>query len=157
QACELARNGKIGKIKRVDTVLHAVDKGQWTPVETPPPELNWNFWLGPAPYADYAPNRVHYEFRWFYDYSGGVMTDWGAHHNDIVQWGLGMDGSGPVEVDGRDAQFYDQGPHTVPGHFKVHYKYANGVDLTCHTDNYTDADGKFGNGIKFKGEEGWIF
>ncbi len=157
QACELVRNGKIGKIKRVDTVLHVVPGAEWTPPETPPPELNWNFWLGPAPYADYAPNRVHYQFRWFFDYSGGVMTDWGAHHNDICQWGLGMDGSGPVAVDGTNAQFFEHGPHTVAEHFEVHYKYASGTELTCRTDNFTDEHGKFGNGIKFTGENGWIF
>ncbi len=157
QACELVRNGKIGQIRRIDTVLHAVNPGAWKAVETPPPELNWNFWLGPAPYADYSPNRVHYEFRWYYEYSGGVMTDWGAHHNDIAQWGLGMDDSGPVEVDGRDAQFHENGPHTVPGRFKVHYRYANGAELTCRTDGFTDDDGKFGNGVKFTGEKGWIF
>ncbi len=157
QACELVRNGKIGKIRRVDTVLHAVQHGQWVPPQTPPPELNWNFWLGQAPYADYAPNRVHYQFRWFYDYSGGVMTDWGAHHNDIAQWALGMDGSGPVEVDGTKAEFSDRGPHTVPLRFEVHYRYANGVELICRTDDFTDDDGKFGNGVKFTGENGWIF
>jgi predicted dehydrogenase len=157
QACELVRNKKIGKIKRVDTVLHAIDAGQWVPPQTPPQELNWNFWLGQTPYVDYYPNRVHYQFRWFYDYSGGVMTDWGAHHNDIAQWALGTDGSGPVEVDGTKASFSDVGPHTVPQHFAVDYKYADGVALTCRTDNFKDSDGEFGNGVKFTGENGWIF
>lgn len=157
QACELVRNGKIGKVKRVNTVLHAVGPGDWKPVETPPANMNWNFWLGPAPYADYCPNRVHYQFRWFYDYSGGVMTDWGAHHNDIAQWALGTDGSGPVAVDGTNAKFADAGPHTVPQHFEVHYRYASGVELICRTDNFKDEHGEFGNGVKFTGENGWIF
>lgn len=157
-ACELVRNGKIGRIKRVDTVLHAVGSGDWTPAQTPPPNLNWNFWLGPAPYADYHPNFVHYQFRWFYDYSGGVMTDWGAHHNDIAQWGLGTDETGPVSVDGRQATWHEEGPHTVPGHFDVKYKYADGTELVCHTDAQTYDDGtKFGNGVKFTGDKGWIF
>ncbi|MGH7134375.1 MAG: Gfo/Idh/MocA family protein, partial [Pirellulales bacterium] len=81
-ACELVRNGKIGKLENVDTMIGAIDSGAWQPPTTPPPELDWNFWLGPAPYADYSPNRCHYQFRWFSDYSGGKMTDWGAHHND---------------------------------------------------------------------------
>ena len=158
QACELVRNGKIGKLKRVDTVLHAVGAGEWRPVETPPPHLDWDFWLGPAPYADYSPNRVHYQFRWFYDYSGGVMTDWGAHHNDIAQWGMGTDHSGPVWVDGRKATFHEEGLHTVPGKFDVHYKYADGVELFCHTDTQKYDDGtEFGNGVKFTGSDGWIF
>jgi predicted dehydrogenase len=153
QACELVRNGKIGKIIRIDTVLHSVRDGTWQAPTTPPPNLNWDFWLGPAPYQEYWPAKVHYEFRWFYDFSGGVMTDWGAHHNDIAQWALGMDGSGPVEVDGRDVK----GPHTVPKDFNVHYKYANGVTLTCHSTGFTDEHGKFGNGVKFTGTDGWIF
>jgi len=158
QACELVRNGKIGKISRIDTVLHTVPDGEWMPVQTPPPELDWNFWLGQAPYVDYASNRVHYQFRWFYDYSGGVMTDWGAHHNDIAQWALGMDGSGPVYVDGTDAEFFENGMHTVARNFNVHYKYANGIDLYCHTQKQSYDDGtSFGNGIKFMGSDGWIF
>lgn len=158
RACELVRNGKIGRIRRIDTVLHAVGHGEWKPVQTPPPELNWDLYLGQAPYVDYCENRVHYQFRWFFDYSGGVMTDWGAHHNDIAQWALDMDDSGPVYVDGRNAEFSDMGPHTVPLHFDVHYKYANGVELYCHTDDQKYDDGtEFGNGVKFTGENGWIF
>ncbi len=158
QACELVRNGKIGRIKRVDTVLHAVNKGDWVPEQTPPAELDWNFWLGPTPYKEYRPNLVHYQFRWQYAYSGGVMTDWGAHHNDIAQWALGMDETGPVYVDGTKAEFAPEGPHDVALKFDVHYKYANGVDLYCHTNDQTYDDGtKFGNGIKFTGENGWIF
>ncbi len=158
KACELVRSGAIGTLKRIDTVLHAVPKGQWQPVTTPPPSLNWNFWLGQAPYVDYSPNRVHYQFRWFYDYSGGVMTDWGAHHNDIAQWANGTDGSGPVWVDGTRATFAESGMHTVPMTFDVHYKYDNGVELWCHTNDQTYEDGtKFGNGVKFTGSNGWIF
>ena len=158
KACELVRSGKIGKLKRIDTVLHAVGSGNWQPVQTPPSHLDWNFWLGPAPYRDYIPGHVHYEFRWQYDFSGGVMTDWGAHHNDIAQWANGTDGSGPVRVDGRNATFHDSGPYDVPGNFDVHYKYANGVELLCHTDKQKYDDGtEFGNGIKFTGTDGWIF
>ncbi|HSW46422.1 MAG TPA: Gfo/Idh/MocA family oxidoreductase [Phycisphaerae bacterium] len=158
RACELVRNGKIGKIKRIDTVLHSVSEGEWKPARTPPPELDWNFWLGQAPYRDYHPNLVHYLFRWQFDYSGGVMTDWGAHHNDIAQWALNMDESGPVYVDGTRAEFGDEGPRDVALNFDVHYKYANGVDLYCHTDKQEYDDGtRFGNGVKFTGDNGWIF
>lgn len=148
QACELVRNGKIGKLQTVDTYIGDIDSGSWQPVTTPPANLDWNFWLGPAPYADYSPNRCHYQFRWFSDYSGGKMTDWGAHHNDIAQWGIGADGSGPVKVVG-SGEFYENGPHDVPGTFDVTYTYANGVTLTCHA--------KGENGVKFTGADGWIF
>ncbi len=157
QACELVRNGRIGKIKQIDTVLHGVPSGDWQPYQTPPSNLNWNFWLGPAPYADYMPNRCHYQFRWFLDYSGGVMTDWGAHHNDIAQWGLGMDHSGPVEVDGREVTWAKDGPHTVALHFDVKYRYDQGTELICHTDEQTINGYKFGNGVMFSGTSGWIF
>jgi predicted dehydrogenase len=149
KACDLVRNGKLGTLTRIDTTLHPVKPGGWQPVQTPPPELNWDFWLGPARFVEYMPNCVHYQFRWNYDYSGGVLTDWGAHHNDIAQWALGTDGSGPVHVDGRDAEFDPDGPYNVPLNFNVHYKYANGVELVCHSDGR--------NGVKFTGSEGTLF
>ncbi len=147
-ACELVRNDKIGKLQRVDTYIGGIDSGAWQAPTTPPPELDWNFWLGPAPYADYSPNRCHYQFRWFSDYSGGKMTDWGAHHNDIAQWGIGADGSGPVKVKG-SGTYHENGPHDVPGEFDVQYTYANGVELYCHSQGE--------NGIKFTGADGWAF
>lgn len=148
QACELVRNGKIGKLTQVDTYIGNIDAGSWMKPTTPPEWLDWNFWLGPAPYSDYEPNRCHYQFRWFRDYSGGKLTDWGAHHNDIAQWGIGADGSGPVKVKGKGV-FGDNGPHDVPLTFDVEYHYANGVTLFCH------AEGE--NGVKFTGSDGWIF
>lgn len=149
QACELVRNGYIGKLTRVDANIGGVDAGQWQPVTTPPPELNWDFWLGPAPYVDYCPNRVHYEFRWFSDYSGGKMTDWGAHHNDIAQWGIGADGSGPVKIEPIEAVFSDVGPHDVALKFVIKYTYENGVELFCNSEGE--------NGVNFTGSNGTIF
>lgn len=148
QACEIVRNGVIGKLTRIDTYIGDIDAGQWQPFATPPPELDWNFWLGPAPWAEYAPNRCHYQFRWFLDYSGGKLTDWGAHHNDIAQWGNGTDETGPVKVSGKGV-FSETGPHDVPLDFDVQYTYANGVELQCHA--------KGENGIKFTGSDGWVF
>jgi predicted dehydrogenase len=148
QAVELIRNNKIGKLQRIDTYIGSIDSGKQQAFQTPPPELDWNFWLGPAPWAEYAPNRCHYQFRWFSDYSGGKMTDWGAHHNDIAQWSLDADNSGPVAVSGT-GKFYDSGPHDVAYQFEVEYKYANGVTLVCHSDG--------DNGVKFTGTDGWVF
>ncbi len=148
QALELVLNGKIGKLQRIDAVIGNIDAGKWQAATTPPPELDWNFWLGPAPWADYFPNRCHYQFRWFSDYSGGKMTDWGAHHLDISQWALQMDNSGPVKVSGQGT-YYPDGPHDVAGKFDVVYTYANGVELHCHSEGE--------NGIKFTGSDGWVF
>ncbi len=165
-ACELVRNNKIGKLVRVDTHIGNVDQGIWQPPTTPPAELDWNFWLGPAPYADYAANRCHYQFRWFSDYSGGKMTDWGAHHNDIAQWGIGADGSGPVKVSGV-GEFDPTGPHDVAREFNVKYTYANGVELNCHSkgleveglplDKQASEKKEHNNGVLFTGTDGWIF
>jgi len=149
QACELVRNGKIGRLIKVDTHIGGTGSGTWEPAQTPPDELNWDFWLGPAPYRDYRAGHVHYQFRWLLDFSGGKMTDWGAHHNDIAQWGIGADGSGPVSVEPVKFKFHENGPYDVADDFEVRYQYANGVELTCHSS------GK--NGIKFTGEDGWIF
>jgi predicted dehydrogenase len=147
-ACELVRNGKIGTLQRVDTHIGEIDSGSWEAASAPPAELDWNFWLGPAPWSEYVKNKVHYQFRWFSDYSGGKMTDWGAHHNDIAQWGIGADGSGPVKVQG-SGTFHPNGPHDVPGTFDVKYTYAGGVELHCH------AAGE--NGAKFTGSDGTVF
>ncbi|MGL4462125.1 MAG: Gfo/Idh/MocA family protein, partial [Planctomycetia bacterium] len=150
-ACELVRNGVIGKLKRVDTMIGGVGAGDWQKPTTPPAELDWDMWLGPAPYAEYFPNRVHYQFRWFLDYSGGKMTDWGAHHNDIAQWGIGADGSGPVKVKGA-GKFHENGPHDVATDFNIQYTYGpehGDVELHCHADG--------DNGVKFTGADGFVF
>jgi predicted dehydrogenase len=182
-ACELVRNGRLGKIKTVETRIGANPTCKPIPVVEVPKELDWNFWLGPAPKADYvyrqlderrADCRHPYEFRWFYEYSGGKMTDWGAHHNDIAQWGLGMDGSGPIAIEATGTQPSKE-PNSYNCHptFKVTYTYANGARLVCsHTQlqgspdprssTYTDRGrqrrGGHDNGVLFIGENGqWIF
>src|SRR5205823_5194069 len=114
--------------------------------------------------------RCHYEFRWWYDYSGGKMTDWGAHHNDIAQWGLGMDESGPISVTGRGA-IPEARPNCFNCHltFEVTYVYGNGPNggegtrLVCRSEppaNFLARNGNnpHDNGILFEGENNqWIF
>ncbi len=148
QAVALVRNGKIGTLKTCHTYIGACPEAGWEPYTTPPAGLNWDFWLGPAPYVEYFPGRCHYQFRWFKAYSGGKLTDWGAHHNDQVQWALDMDTSGPVEVEGKGT-FFERGPYDVPHRFDVIYRYANGVELHCHSDGE--------NGVRYEGTDGWIF
>jgi predicted dehydrogenase len=161
-ACELVRNGRIGKIKTVETRIGNNPKGTFK-VAPVPEGLDWDFWLGPTPKVDYVPQRCHYEFRWWYEYSGGKMTDWGAHHNDIAQWGLGADGSGPIAVEGTGEEPSKE-PNSYNCHptFKVTYTYANGAKLVCadtQLDGSADPkDKKHTNGILFVGEDGkWIF
>jgi predicted dehydrogenase len=184
-ACELVRNGRLGKIATVETRIGANPTCQPIPLADVPKELDWDFWLGPAPKADYVERRDAdrrlvncrhpYEFRWFYDYSGGKMTDWGAHHNDIAQWGLGMDGSGPVAIEASGAS-PSKGPNSYNCHltFKVTYTYGNGARLICsHTQlpgspdpkeskvsgrNGRERTERHDNGVLFVGDGGqWIF
>ncbi len=149
-ACELVRNGRIGKIRNVIVGLPdgAPQTGPF-PFSTPPKELNWDFWLGQAPWVEYVKERCHYTFRWWYDYSGGMLTDWGAHHNDIVLWGLNLERSGPVSISSKALSEPIPGGYTAIARFKIDYTYANGVTHTCAT--------AMENGVKFEGTSGWIF
>ncbi len=184
-ACELVRNGRIGKIKQVETRIGGNPTCAPIPKVAVPEGLNWDFWLGPAPVADYVERRndkdqltdcrCPYQFRWFYEYSGGKMTDWGAHHNDIAQWGLGMDQSGPIAVEAEgEAPSKDPNSYNCHPTFKIHYTYASGAKLLCSNGQLPDSvDPKqttvknnkgdehtvnHDNGILFVGEDGkWIF
>ncbi len=155
-ACELVRNGRIGK-------LHTVKVGFGTdPSTTPEPAmpipdaLDYDMWLGPAPWADYTLKRVHPQKGYdrpgwlrIQDYGAGMITGWGAHHNDIAQWGMGTEYTGPVEIDGR-ADYPKDGLWNVHGDFRIEYTYANGVKVIC-------ADTKKNKqGILFEGTEGWV-
>jgi predicted dehydrogenase len=134
QAAEYVRNGRIGKVKRVLVGLVGVNwtKDPLTQDGPAPAELDYEMWLGPAPYRPYNKQRVHYFFRFFWDYSGGQMTNWGAHHLDITQWALGMDDSGPVEITGK-GDFDPEKRFEVPSAFSITYKYANGVVVECQS------------------------
>lgn len=128
-ACELVRNGAIGEIH---TVLAGIadpnHPGALGPNTDPPSHLDYNMWLGPARNVPYNEKRVHYNFRFWWDYSGGQMTNWGAHHIDIAQWALGMDGTGPVSVEGT-ATFHPQMVHEVTETCRLTHTYSNGIKL----------------------------
>ncbi|MBI2946166.1 MAG: Gfo/Idh/MocA family oxidoreductase [Verrucomicrobia bacterium] len=143
-ACELVRNGRIGKITAVQVGVGGPPKWCDLPGETEEPGLDWNLWLGPALLRPYnsvlSPRGVHDHFpawRNYREYGGGGVTDWGAHHFDIAQWGLGMDESGPVEIIPADDPKANHG---------VRLKYANGIEV-LHD---------MGNGVRFIGTEGKI-
>ncbi|MBK9387563.1 MAG: Gfo/Idh/MocA family oxidoreductase [Planctomycetes bacterium] len=148
QACELVRNGKIGKLKSVRCVLGRGPTEKRTADAAPPPELDWQLWLGPAPSVPFNERRCHYQFRWFFDYSGGKLTDWGAHHLDIAQWGLGHEDSGPVAVEGTGT-FPSDNFFETPVDFEVRATYADGAELI--------ATGAGENGVTFTGSDGEIF
>lgn len=157
-ACELARNGRLGKIKTIETWIGANPRSPTVPVAEIPEGFNWDFWLGPTPKTEFRYlekngqkySNNHYEFRWWYAYSGGKLTDWGAHHNDIAQWALGMDESGPIEVVSKGEKPSSE-PHSYDCHptFEVTYTYANGTKVICKSKE---------NGVRIEGEDGkWIF
>ncbi|MCX6902489.1 MAG: Gfo/Idh/MocA family oxidoreductase [Verrucomicrobia bacterium] len=156
KACEYIRNGRIGKIKRVLVGLPGVNyaeraKPLTVPDSEPPAELNYDLWLGPAPFRPYNKNRVHYLFRFYWDYSGGQMTNWGAHHLDITQWALGMDDSGPVEAEAT-AEWNKEKLYETPQNFHVTYRYASGTVVECNSGG-----GKYKMGATFEGEKGTIY
>ena len=147
-ACELVRSGRIGKVHTVRAGISKNNfKGTAAPDGPPPPELDYDFWLGPAPWRPYNPGHVHYNFRFFRDYSGGQLTNWGAHHLDVAQWGLGMDDSGPVAIVGT-AEYRDDHLYDVPERCEVIYTYANGVRLICGQSQR--------GGTTFEGDKGTI-
>ena len=152
-ACELVRNGRIGKIKRVEAHLPGARSGGPFSVKPVPRGFFYDMWLGPAPVADYLPERTHGSFRYWYEYAGGMVTDWGAHHLDIAQWGLGRDNSGPVKVESTGvAPPNDPTNHSYNVHtnFDITYTYDDGVTLLCTSSGE--------NGVRFEGENGqWIF
>ena len=149
-ACELVRNGRAGKVHTVEARIGENPIGGPFKDSSAPPGLDWDFWKGPTPDVPYVKEKCHYTFRWFYEYSGGKMTDWGAHHHDIAQWGLGADDTGPVEVTA-----VGQNPSEKPNsynchpHFAVSYRYADGTRLVSTSDGE--------NGNRFIGDRGWIF
>jgi predicted dehydrogenase len=160
-ACELVRNGRLGPLTDVTVWLPAGLREGPFASQPAPAELNWDFWLGQAPKVDYLPQRCHLYFRYWYDYSGGTMTDWGAHHNDIVLWALGL--PGPATVEAMHLTEPIPGGYTAYSDYEVHYTYANGVR---HVIKTTRDDNIYGgvvnengqhNGIKFEGRNGWIW
>ncbi len=152
-ACELVRNGRIGKVKQVLVGLPGVNfAGPAVPDTAPPPELDYDFWLGPAPKRAYNPKHVHYNFRFFWDYSGGQMTNFGAHHLDIAQWALGRDESGPSSIEAT-AQFQKDGWYEVPESSRVVFTYDDGIVIVCEQG----ISGGTRQGVTFEGSEGTLY
>lgn len=160
-ACQLVRNERIGKLKTVRVfVPGGLRGGPFHPVP-PPAGLDWDFWLGQAPKEDYERERCHSQFRWWYDYAGGPVTDWGAHHNDIARWAIGQDG--PEDVEAKVVTAPIPGGYTTPSEYEATLHWANGVTQIVKT---TLDDTPFGgivnqngqrNGIRFEGADGWIW
>ena len=156
QACELVRNGRIGKLHTVNVGLPSDPAGGDTKEMPIPENLNYDMWLGSTPYVYYTGDRVHSQTDpnsrggWLRceQFGAGMITGWGVHHIDIAHWGMNTELTGPIEIEAT-AEFPKAGLWDVHGNYEVKSKYANGVTMIMNSKNP--------NGIKFEGSDGWIF
>ncbi len=167
KAMAMVADGRVGKIKQVSAAIGGAPSSPSIPVVDVPEHLNWDRWLGPAPKVDYrwmeaekrGHTNCHYEFRWWYEYSGGKLTDWGAHHVDIATWALQLNGqtAGPLGISGESTHpvdFKDGVPvqgdrYNTATKFKFSVDFPGGTVMTIRND--TD------NGVLIEGDQGRIF
>jgi predicted dehydrogenase len=158
-ACELVRNQRIGRLQRVEVGIGQGYKPGLAeptvfgvgpqPVMPTPAGFDYEMWLGPAPWAPYTEKRCHWNFRWILDYSGGQVTDWGAHNIDIAHWGMGCDETGPIEIAGKGV-FPEDGLWGAAVDYDFQCTYENGVTMCVGSINY------YPQGVRFIGQTGWV-
>ncbi|QDU82117.1 Inositol 2-dehydrogenase [Polystyrenella longa] len=170
RAIAMIRDGRIGDVHTVTCNIGQAPVSPSIPAVAAPSDLNWEMWLGQAPLVDYRymeltnssgkiqpQTRGHYEFRWWYEYSGGKMTDWGAHHVDIASWACGLTETGPQTitpimaehpVEFKDGMPLQDDMYNVATKFDVQLKFENGITMNIVSDSDD------GNGILFEGTEG---
>lgn len=160
RAVNMVHQGLLGDLEKITVGIDGGDVGGPFPVVDPPATLDWDRWLGPAPAVAYRKERCHYQFRWWYEYSGGKFTDWGAHHIDIATWAARRQepGQGPVSIDGTAArhpvEFRDGMPlvddcYNTSHEFDVVCRYADGLEMVITS--------RKDNGILFEGTKGKLF
>ncbi len=169
RAIAMIREGRLGKLKKATCSIGGAPQSPEIPVASPPPNLDWNLWQGPVAEKEFrylagdngetkSWSRCHYEFRWWYEYSGGKLTDWGAHHVDIATWGLGKTETGPVTVtplmvrhpvEFKDGYPLDPSRYNTATEFQILATFDDGMEIEIRHDK--------GNGILFEGTEGRIF
>lgn len=161
-ACELIRNGRIGKLQTVEVFVPAgLREGPFAKDQMTPEGLDWDLWLGQAPKVPYQKERAGNTFRWWWEYAGGPVTDWGAHHNDIARWAIGQDG--PIAIEAKETVGPIEGGFNTCKEFEATLTYAQDIRQIVKT---TTADSPFGgiidpkgqrNGIRFTGSDGWLW
>lgn len=174
KAMALVAEGRVGKIQRIEARIDGAPSSPALPVASAPSELDWDRWLGPAPQTDYrylwqepkeneergrSYSNGHYEFRWWYEFSGGKLTDWGAHHVDIANWALKLNGQteGPVSIDGtaehpvdfENGEAVQKDRYNTATKFNFTVKYPGGTEVIIRHDG--------GNGVMITGDKGRIF
>ncbi len=153
RACELVRNGFIGDLRTVRVGMPTgrtdyAKTGSHKRPEAVPQGFDYNMWLGPAPDAPYAPARCHVNFRWIYDYSGGQVTDWGGHHPDCAQWGMGTELTGPIEIRNAKGVFPPDELWNTATEYAFEAVYENGVTMIVSNQEKM--------GVTFVGTKGTI-
>jgi len=144
---ELVRNGRVGRLQRITVGLPSGPAQAGDPTPRPvPPGFDYDLWLGPAEWAPYCPDRIHSNFRWITDYSGGMLPDWGCHLFDTAQWANDTERTGPVEVEGTGRR-HAGGLYDTFYEFRLKYRYAGGVELIVEST---------GPAIRFEGTDGWV-
>jgi len=158
-AAELVRNGRVGKVSYIEVGLpDGNPKGPGTAIVKEPEHIDWNFWLGPAPWRPYQHfngrpdgGGPHWDWRWIMDFSGGQMTDWAGHHIDVAHWGMGLDYAGPVEVEGK-GEYPKEGIYDTPYAYDFTCTYADGLKLRVANASKLP----HGMGTCWYGDQGWI-
>lgn len=164
-AIAIARSGRLGKTLKATCSIGGAPSGGPFPTATPPEGLNWDVWLGQCPEVPYTRERCHGTFRWWLEYSGGKLTDWGAHHVDIATWGLGHEAGGPIEIEGSGTFPNIPDDFDPVAFFAGRVKLANGYNTATQFGiDLRYADGSLihvqhgpDNGIWFEGDQGRIF
>jgi predicted dehydrogenase len=178
QAVGLAHSGRLGKIKKLHCFIGSGPSCDPIAKADVPKELNWEMWLGQAPMTDFifdkkgkgdagqGSTRCHYEFRWWFEYSGGKMTDWGAHHVDIATWLIDMGNSGPIKIEPIMAKFpvkmkngmpTENNRYNTANEFEIKCTYANGIELFIHNDPPEGMKVPEANGIYVEAEKSNLF
>lgn len=157
KAAEIVRNGLIGDVQHIDVGLpegynnaEVTEKDHMNPID-PPPELDYETWVGPAQMIPYIPARLHRHWRWNYDFGGGQLMDWVGHHCDIAHWGCGFDESGPYEVEGHGDFPPKGGVWDAAKTFRIELKYPRNITMTM-----AGGDPDIKGGTKWTGTEGWV-
>ena len=153
KAVAIVRSGRLGKQVQALSSVGRPDFAQFNtsrgPFKTmaPPKQLDWNMWLGQAPSAEYCPQRYYFNWRWWFEYSGGQATDWGVHHTDIAVWAMGLDDTGPTRIEGKGVFPGVKDGYNVAESFDCNMKFADGREIRLYSGE---------NELIFSGEKGRI-
>ncbi len=147
QAVALARSGRLGKRLRATASVGSAPRGGPFAPKARPAGLDWEVWLGQSPKVPYCPERAHYDFRWWFEYSGGQITYWGIHHVDIAMWALGLEETGPVRIDATGQLPNTPGGFNVPSTFQATMRFASGSSIVLDSNK---------NALRIEGDRGAV-